>query len=98
MNVFHHRLDGFVYIQTDQGYYCDLPEKFELDLGQSYPGLPEGYGYKERIYEPGVRHVLNTGDRSDCQDLSWQLGDFYLSQYSQLITAKKIRTSPQIGG
>lgn len=89
MQNFHHHPDGLIYVRTDAGIYCDSVENFALDLGQPYPGLPEGFD--ERYYEPGVKHCLSTRTSAVPQELSWPEGDAYIAAYDSLVAAKNLR-------
>lgn len=74
---FQHYPDGWIYVRTDKGIYCDTIVNFEADFGQTYPGLPDGF--IGRYYEPGVNHYWHTGDTALPQNLSWSEGDGYLA-------------------
>lgn len=91
MAMFQHHPDGLIYVRNGSQVYCDTPANFALDLEQAYSGLPSGY--IERIYEPGVRHVLGTGSRQDSQPVAWQAGDNYIAALGSLLQNQAARTS-----
>lgn len=93
---FQHHPDGWIYIRTDNGIYCDTIANFEVDYGQSYVGLPEKY--IGRCYEPGVNHYFHTDDTVVPQDLSWPEGDTYIPAYDALIAAKAAREAAETEG
>ncbi len=88
---FQHHPDGWILIRTEVGTYMDTIANFELDYGQPYSELPDGY--IGRYYEPGKSHYLSTGDTATPQDLSWLDGNAYIAAYEQLVAAKAARES-----
>lgn len=88
---FQHHPDGWIFIRTDQGVYADAIANFEVDYGNPYTGLPEGF--IGRYYEPGVNHYVHTDDTAVPQTLIWQEGNAYIEAYEQLIAAKAGRES-----
>lgn len=86
---FQHHPDGLVFIRTDQGIYMDTVANFEIDFGESYPGLPDGF--IGRYYEPDVNHYVHADDTAVSQGLNWLEGNAYISAYDTLVAAKADR-------
>lgn len=86
---FQHHPDGLIFVRTVQGVYMDTIANFELDFGESYPGLPEGF--IGRYYEQGKEHYITTGNTAVPQPLQWADGDRYIAAYDALMAAKADR-------
>ncbi len=86
---FQHHPDGYIFVRTSSGVYMDTIVNFQIDYGQAYAGLPEGY--IGQYYEPGVDHYLHTVDSATPQELNWLEGNAYLAAYDTLMTAKATR-------
>jgi hypothetical protein len=87
---FQHHPDGWIIVRRGQNkVYSDTIANFEVDYGNPYTGLPEGF--IGRYYEPGVNHYVHTDDTAVPQGLSWLEGDAYIEAYERLIAAKADR-------
>lgn len=87
--MFHHHPDGLIIIRSGDKVYIDTVENFMADLGEDYPGLPDGY--IGRYYEPGKTHYLTTGDTAHPQEREWPEGDRYIADIERLLAAKEQR-------
>jgi hypothetical protein len=90
MKRFHHHPDQKIIIQDGENLYVDSIENFQIDLGSSYEGLPDGY--KERLYSQDSYHILTTdfneaiGEESD-----FDFGNQMIAQITNLLTQQSIR-------
>jgi hypothetical protein len=89
--MFHHHPDGLIIIRSGDKVYIDTVENFMADLGEDYPGLPDGY--IGRYYEPGKSHYFTTGNTAYPQPLEWSEGNRYIENIDNLISAKELRKS-----
>ena len=83
--IFHHHPDGLIYVRGEGQTYCDTPQNFAADWGQTYE-----FTGRERIYEPGVRHFVN----DEPQSLEWPEGDAYIEVLPALLAAQAARLAP----
>lgn len=74
--IFQHHPGGLIYVRGTDKTYCDTMENFAIDLGSSYPGLPDEY--IRRIYDQGKRHVISDGSNDVKQDFPWIAGNSYV--------------------
>lgn len=92
MATFHHHPDGLIYIRDDQTEYRDTVANFVSDSGRPYVGLPSGF--IERFYDPGKTHYLSTGRNQANQNLTWEIGDTYIAELTQMLDAQHVRLTP----
>lgn len=81
-----------MYVRTGDGTYVDTQANFETDLGRRLPPLPAGA--IERIYTPGVRHVMQSKtDVIEGGPMPWDLGDAAIAAIGDLLAKQTSRTS-----
>jgi hypothetical protein len=90
MKRFHHHPDQKIIIQDGETLYVDSIENFQLDLGSSYEGLPEGF--KERFYVQEACHILTTHyNEAIAQEPEFEFGNLAIVQINNFLTQQSIR-------
>jgi hypothetical protein len=89
MSQFQQHPDGLVYLRTTAATYVDAAANFVADYKWQLPPLP--LGFKERIYEPGVRHALMGNGSVVAGPMPWDFGDKALAAVAAILAAQAKR-------
>ena len=86
----HQLADGSVIVEVEGGSYRADLATFRREHGEDFPPQPEGA--TERLYEPGVRHVIKQGTNVvDGGPMPWPEGDAILAQTGRLLRRQDTR-------
>lgn len=85
-----HQRPDMIYVRTDGGTYSGTAEELSTDYALAVPPLPANI--TERLYEPGVRHALLSGENVvDGGPLPWTQGDVLIANAATAIAAQAAR-------
>ncbi|PWT92084.1 MAG: hypothetical protein C5B54_04115 [Acidobacteria bacterium] len=85
-----HQIGDEIWVRDNDQHYGESLKIFSLDYGRAAPSLPKGI--TQRIYEPGIRHALQSGNVVIAGGpLPWPEGDAILQKVDKLFTAKRAR-------